>query len=166
MIEDVNLYFQLIGEMKGFILQYIAHSARRPLSSSCEARAKIKSVSVCVCVCGGSDRVQIGRLLTLDEEQPLDGNWLTRCSSRCIQITVFNLHHASGLLRAITGQCIDNRSLHSQVKSHYFQDPCCIHLPRPQQSLYCCFFSCLTVTVKCLWVIFLSLFEIHDFVIL
>lgn len=44
---------------------------------------------MCICACR-SDRVQIKRLLTLDEEQPLDGNWLTKCSSRCIQITVFN----------------------------------------------------------------------------
>lgn len=29
--EDVTLYFQLIGEMKGFIVQYIAHGESRPV---------------------------------------------------------------------------------------------------------------------------------------
>lgn len=29
--EDLNLYFQLIGEMKGFIVQYVAHRERLSL---------------------------------------------------------------------------------------------------------------------------------------
>lgn len=31
MEEDVTLYFQLIEEMKGFIVQYIAHGESRPV---------------------------------------------------------------------------------------------------------------------------------------
>lgn len=53
-LEDVNPYFQLIGEMKGFIVQYIAHGERRPLvlaaSTSKDCSLK-KSERVCVCVC-------------------------------------------------------------------------------------------------------------------
>lgn len=50
----MNPYFQLIGEMKGFIVQYIAHGERRPLvlaaSTSKDCSLK-KSERVCVCVC-------------------------------------------------------------------------------------------------------------------
>lgn len=87
--------------MKGFIVQYIAHGEKRLFLLAARHEQRLK---VCVCVCC-SDRVQIKRLLTLDEEQPLDGNWLTKCSSRCIQITVFNftvpLAHSVPLLVSV-----------------------------------------------------------------
>ncbi len=47
-----NLYFQLIGEMKGFIVQYIAHGERRPLLLAARQEQRLKvCVFVCVCVC-------------------------------------------------------------------------------------------------------------------
>lgn len=41
-MEDVNLYFQLIGEMKGFIVQYTAHGERRPLLLAARNRQRLK----------------------------------------------------------------------------------------------------------------------------
>jgi len=58
--EDVNRYFQLNGEMKRFVVQYIAHSTRRPLllAARHKQRLKVCVVCVCVCVCVGVCRAQ------------------------------------------------------------------------------------------------------------
>lgn len=88
MKEDVTLYFQLIGEMKGFIVQYTAHGERRLLALAARHKERLKvCVRACVCVTQGAHR----KIVHQDKEQPLDGKWLTRCSSCCIQITVFKL---------------------------------------------------------------------------
>lgn len=43
--EDVTLYFQLIGEMKGFIVQYIAHGESGPVVIAAGHKYRLK---VCV----------------------------------------------------------------------------------------------------------------------
>lgn len=47
----MNLYLQLIGEMKGFIVQYIAHGERRPLLLAARHEQRL-NVLVCTFVCG------------------------------------------------------------------------------------------------------------------
>lgn len=55
MKEDVTLYFQLIGEMKGFIVQYTAHGERRLLVLAARHKERLKvCVRACVCHTGST----------------------------------------------------------------------------------------------------------------
>lgn len=60
------------------------HCTRWERTSCYSCRAQVQIKSVC-----GSAYVCVRRLLTQNEERPLHGNWLTRCSSCRIQIAGF-----------------------------------------------------------------------------